>query len=164
MDHGHHHGHGNGSMPDMDMGMKMYFHVGYDKNILIYGWDATCPGRMTGTIVAVVLLGIFYEWTKFLRLTLVQDSVSKTNSSPPPIEEEESFWSKYGGHIIQSLLYGLQVAVSFTLMLFAMTFNVWIFGGVVIGMAMGYLIFSSPRKRGDRSSRQLNFNVNDCCN
>ena len=144
--------------------MKMYFHVGYDKNILIYGWDATCPGRMTGTIVAVVLLGTFYEWIKFLRLTLVQDSVSKANSSPPPIEEEQSFWSKYGGHIIQSLLYGLQVAISFFLMLFAMTFNIWIFGGVVIGMALGYLIFSSPRNRGDRSSRQLNFNVNDCCN
>lgn len=53
----------------MDMMMKMYFHSGLtDKNILIYGWDATDGTRMAGTLIAVFLIGAFYEWIKFVRV------------------------------------------------------------------------------------------------
>lgn len=64
MNHDHDHGH-----MGMDMGMKMYFHSGLgDKNVLIYGWDVDCGGKLTGTLIVVLLTGIFYEYVKFLRV------------------------------------------------------------------------------------------------
>ena len=64
MDHDPHHGHdphGHEPMHHMDM-MKMHFHTDLsDKNILIYGWDATDGLRLTGTLIAVFLIGLFYE-------------------------------------------------------------------------------------------------------
>ena len=64
-DHDHDHDH---DMGHMDM-MKMYFHSGLtDKNILIYGWDATDGARMAGTLIGLFLIGAFYEWIKFIRV------------------------------------------------------------------------------------------------
>lgn len=56
---------------------------------------------------------------------------------------------------MQSLLYLLQVSVSFVLMLLVMTFNVWIFLFAVSGMAVGHFLFTTPT---------LGLDTSDCCN
>ena len=160
-DHGNHH-HGG---PDMGMG-KMFFHIGYDHDILIYGWDANSTGRMIGTFIAVFLLAIGYEYIKFLRILLAQDFRSRSCPSGvlPPVDgeaaasdipEHPSWFKKNLPHILQSLLYCFQVGVSFILMLLVMTFNIWIFLAVIFGMASGYFLFASATG---------GFKVEDCCN
>ncbi|EJW87662.1 ctr copper transporter [Wuchereria bancrofti] len=44
--------------------------------------------------------------------------------------------------IVQSSLYFAQILLAYTLMLIAMTFNVWIILGIVFGEATGYFLFS----------------------
>ncbi|RWS07251.1 hypothetical protein B4U79_06998 [Dinothrombium tinctorium] len=44
-------------------------------------------------------------------------------------------------HIVQSLLHVLQVAVSYTLMLAFMTFNIWICLAILAGAGLGYFLF-----------------------
>uniref|UniRef100_A0A0R3RPL0 Copper transport protein n=1 Tax=Elaeophora elaphi TaxID=1147741 RepID=A0A0R3RPL0_9BILA len=44
--------------------------------------------------------------------------------------------------VVQSSLYFTQILLAYTLMLIAMTFNVWIILGIVIGEAIGYFLFS----------------------
>lgn len=146
-----------------DHGMRMYFHVGFDKNILVWGWDADSTGKMIGTIIAIIAIGVLYEWIKFIRMKITQAVISRrTPSTSDPIssEDESSWLTGFLPHLLQTILYGLQVAISFTLMLFAMTFNVWIFLAVISGMALGYLLFASRPTRGRRGT----FSVNDCCN
>lgn len=56
-------------MMHMDMGMKMFFHTDLsDSNILIYGWDAKDGVRLTGTLIAVLLIAVMYEYLKLVRV------------------------------------------------------------------------------------------------
>ena len=48
-------------------------------------------------------------------------------------------------HILQSVLFMVQVAVGYILMLVVMTYNLWLFFAVVLGFGLGYLIFGRLR-------------------
>lgn len=43
-------------------------------------------------------------------------------------------------HLIQTLLHLLQVTLGYMLMLCVMSYNTWIFLGVIVGSALGYFI------------------------
>lgn len=57
--------------------------------------------------------------------------------------------------IVQASLYFAQTLLAYTLMLIAMTFNVWLILGIVFGEAVGYFLFSSEPSLGD--------NYDACC-
>ncbi|XP_073958534.1 high affinity copper uptake protein 1-like [Choristoneura fumiferana] len=46
-----------------------------------------------------------------------------------------------GAHAWQTALHGLQVLVSYMLMLVFMTYNTWLCAAVVLGSASGYFLF-----------------------
>ena len=72
-------------------GMKMYFHGDLsDTNILIYGWNITDGGRLTGTMIAFFLLGAFYEWIKFVRVMHFNAIAQQTRNQ----QIEDVPWSK----------------------------------------------------------------------
>ncbi|KAI0979152.1 hypothetical protein GJ496_010442 [Pomphorhynchus laevis] len=48
-------------------------------------------------------------------------------------------------HIIQTVLHLIQLTISYILMLIAMTYNVYLFGAVVLGAATGHFIFAWKR-------------------
>lgn len=43
-------------------------------------------------------------------------------------------------HVVQTGLHVLQVALGYMLMLLVMSYNVWIFLGVILGSTLGYFI------------------------
>jgi len=49
------------------------------------------------------------------------------------------------GHLIQTLLHMLQIAVSYMLMLVFMTYNSWLCLSVVLGAGLGYFVFGLQR-------------------
>ena len=146
---------------DHMMGMKMFFHTGYEKNIVIYGWDADTAGKMIGTVIAVFVLALLYEGIKFYRIKYSQLSAvtrSGLRSAPGRSDSDSETTSRRipVSHLIESLMYAVQVALSFTLMLFVMTFNVWIILSAVFGMMIGYALFAS-------SARLIPGAGDDCC-
>lgn len=150
------------------MTMRMYFHIGFEKDLLIAGWDVDTEIKMIGTVAAVFLLALVFEWIKFYRIRYSQLAAivpavvrnrglgTANGSSQSSGDSSRSRWLSLP-RLIESLLYAVQVAISFTLMLLVMTFNVWILLGTVFGMMTGYALFAS-------SSRLMpGNNSEDCC-
>ncbi|KAH9405603.1 hypothetical protein TYRP_001458 [Tyrophagus putrescentiae] len=144
MDHGHMgHGHGmdhehmNHTM-HMDMeGMIMYFHFGSVSNILFKGWSAATGGEWTYSIAAIVALGILFEGLKFFR-EVIQARQADSDTEGDGLLRQ--LFDKL--HLLQTVLHGLQYVISYSLMLIAMTYQVYLCLAIVVGCAIGYFIFT----------------------
>ncbi|OZC05759.1 Ctr copper transporter family protein, partial [Onchocerca flexuosa] len=128
------------------------------------------------SVLIVFLLSVLYEAVKALRLYFARnraierqnhiqsniiirgssehiDSVSADMNSYSPIFGYSGFravkqlFTYY--RIVQSTLYFTQILLAYTLMLIAMTFNVWIILGIVFGAAFGYFLFSEEPTFGE---------------
>lgn len=61
-------------------------------------------------------------------------------------------WTKKGRkHLSDTFLYGIQLTISYMLMLAVMTYNVWITASVVIGAVIGYFLFGENTYALDRT-------------
>ncbi|XP_068608704.1 protein SLC31A2 isoform X3 [Brachionichthys hirsutus] len=121
---------------------------------------------MVLSVVVVLLLTVFYELLKVWRLHLERgsnrpapqsypppppthdDGCSILNSSPSessltPTETRPptpNAGSSLLLHAAQALLHTLQVTLGYMLMLCVMSYNAWIFLGVVAGSFLGYFV------------------------
>lgn len=141
--------------------MKMFWHIGYERNLLVFGWDAESDGKMVAAVAVVFFLALMYEGVKFYRIKYSHMSLAmqrRQTVSARNDSDSESVVSRFPvSQVIESLIYGCQVAISFTLMLFVMTFNIWLMLSAVLGMMLGYCLFST-------SSRLMTGTVGeDCC-
>ncbi|KAM9841438.1 protein SLC31A2 isoform 2-T2 [Aulostomus maculatus] len=116
---------------------------------------------MVVSVLVVLLLTVFYEVLKVWRVCLSSssklarppsqhpsDSSSMLECSPsvssltpieprPPAPSTKNSWLLHG---IQTALHVLQVSLGYMLMLCVMSYNTWIFLGVIVGSALGYFI------------------------
>ncbi|XP_077593785.1 protein SLC31A2 isoform X2 [Stigmatopora nigra] len=145
--------------------MPMVFEVSSSVTLLFDFWHVNSPGGMLVSVIVVMLLTILYEMLKVWRLGLSRSTLLTQNSTqytgaPPQIDNnalenstsESSLVTKESGsffpnnkgswlqHGIQTLLHLLQVTLSYILMLCVMSFNTWIFLGIIVGAALGYFI------------------------
>ncbi|XP_032395468.1 protein SLC31A2 isoform X2 [Etheostoma spectabile] len=125
-----------------------------------------CVGMVLSVIV-VCLLTVFYEVLKVWRVwlgsnsklaqsqspyaappSIPSDSISALESSPsessltpmqtpPPTPNIRHSWLL---HCIQTVLHMLQVSLGYMLMLCVMSYNTWIFLGVIVGSGLGYFL------------------------
>uniref|UniRef100_A0A3Q3WT39 Copper transport protein n=1 Tax=Mola mola TaxID=94237 RepID=A0A3Q3WT39_MOLML len=142
---------------------EMTFEVSSRVTLLFDFWDVQGPAGMVLSVLVVLLLTVFYEVLKVWRLWLgsssklaqppiassdstdgiaaLDRSLSKSSLTPiephSPAVNTRNSWLLHG---IQTLLHMLQVALSYMLMLCVMSYNTWIFLGVIIGSALGYFI------------------------
>jgi len=154
----------HGSMKEGMMMMSMTFHGGCNEVILFNFWKISTVGGLIGSMVGCFLLGILYEGLKFYREFLMArgfssvpynnvavsaeregDEASVVSSSPnsPPRSSvrvlRTNLFSR--AHAFQTFLHLVSLTLSYFLMLIAMTFNSWLFGSVVGGLAAGYFLF-----------------------
>jgi len=154
----------HGSMKEGMMMMSMTFHGGCNEVILFDFWKISTVGGLIGSMVGCFLLGILYEGLKFYREFLMArgfssvpynnvavsaeregDEASVGSSSPnsPPRSSvrvlRTNLFSR--AHAFQTFLHLVSLTLSYFLMLIAMTFNSWLFGSVVGGLAAGYFLF-----------------------
>lgn len=145
--------------------MSMTFGVSSSVTLLFDFWDVHGPAGMVLSVLVVFLLTVFYEVLKVWRVWL--DSKSKlaqppytgaTSSrsesicalesspsessltpmeSPPTDPNSRNSWLLHG---IQTALHMLQVTLGYMLMLCVMSYNTWIFLGVIVGSVLGYFI------------------------
>ncbi|VDK74283.1 unnamed protein product [Litomosoides sigmodontis] len=148
----------------------MILHFSKHEYILVNFWKTGTVLGFSASVLLVFLLSIFYEAVKALRLYFARnraverrnqriqsnivvwessehvDSVSTEMISYSPIFRFSRFralkqlFTFY--RIVQLSLYFAQLLLAYTLMLIAMTFNVWLIFGIVFGQIVGYFFFS----------------------
>ncbi|XP_053421562.1 probable low affinity copper uptake protein 2 isoform X1 [Nycticebus coucang] len=135
--------------------MAMHF-IFSDKVVLLFDfWSVHSPAGMALSVLVVLLLAVLYEGIKVgkakllqqvlvsLPISISQQVITETGwdaagSESPPISRTHHRW--YLCHIGQSLIHVIQVVIGYFIMLAVMSYNTWIFFGVVLGSAMGYYI------------------------
>ncbi|XP_066223504.1 protein SLC31A2 isoform X2 [Saccopteryx leptura] len=125
-----------------------------DKVVLLFDfWSVHSPAGMALSVLVVLLLAVLYESIKFGKAKLLHQALmsmsistsqqletdqSSSSSESPPVSRPRLRW--WLCHFGQSLIHVTQVVIGYFLMLTVMSYNTWIFLGVVLGSAVGYYL------------------------
>lgn len=143
---------------------SMTFHGGCVEVILFSWWNVSDIGGFVGSLIAIFIMALLYEGLKYYRKHLLWKTYSGlqycavsppdkavTNSGAPDepngirpvphVLERNAPRMLSKAHSWQTLLHGIQVFVSYMLMLVFMTYNIWLCLAVVLGSAVGYFLF-----------------------
>uniref|UniRef100_A0A6Q2XED4 Copper transport protein n=2 Tax=Esox lucius TaxID=8010 RepID=A0A6Q2XED4_ESOLU len=146
----------------------MTFEAGSSVTLLFDFWEVHGPTGMALSVFVVLLLTVFYELLKVSRVWLGKRSEQADQSafSPPVLSSEcqgssaalasslsesslapmeqtvhiPSTTNRWCVHGVQTALHILQVVLGYMLMLCVMSYNTWIFLGVIVGSVIGYFI------------------------
>ncbi|XP_053601107.1 high affinity copper uptake protein 1-like [Plodia interpunctella] len=163
-EHGSHVSHGGHDIHTSTHHMSMTFHGGCQEVILFSWWDVDEVGEFVGSFFAIFIMALLYEGLKYYRKHLLWKTytglqycaVSSPDKragnicaadepqviQPVPHALERNVPSMLSApHAWQTVLHGLQVLVSYMLMLVFMTYNTWLCAAVVLGSATGYFLF-----------------------
>ncbi|CAL8384815.1 protein SLC31A2 [Gadus morhua] len=149
--------------------MQMTFDASSSVTLLFDFWAVQSPPGMVLSVLVVCLFTVFFEFlkmwriwlgsplsgTKFYRPSYPQPcdgspgecisvlAPGRSQSSLAPIQPPADTPIIANGwmlHSVQTALHVLQVAMSYMLMLCVMSYNVWIFLGVLFGAGLGYFL------------------------
>lgn len=122
--------------------------------ILVKQWRVTGPWSLGQALVVIVLFAMSFEAIRELtrryehnsRTGIIALGGSSRPDSPSPLANTATTTGRREARkrqLIKSLLYALQVGISFLLMLVFMTYNVYVMAAVVVGSGIGYYLFNS---------------------
>uniref|UniRef100_U3E306 Copper transport protein n=1 Tax=Callithrix jacchus TaxID=9483 RepID=U3E306_CALJA len=135
--------------------MAMHF-IFSDTAVLLFDfWSVHSPAGMALSVLVVLLLAVLYEGIKVgkakllhqvlvnLPTSISQQAIAETDgesagSDSSPVSRTHHRW--YLCHFGQSLIHVIQVVIGYFIMLAVMSYNTWIFLGVVLGSAVGYYL------------------------
>ncbi|KAL1552291.1 copper transporter 5.1-like [Salvia divinorum] len=122
--------------------MHMTFYWGRSVTILFDSWQTDSWLGYFLSLLALLLFSAFYQYMEERRLRLKLLSVAKP---PPSSAAETPLLRKLSGRrpyrIAGAVLFGVNSAIGYFLMLAVMSFNAGVFIAVVVGLAAGYLAF-----------------------
>ncbi|XP_037654309.1 probable low affinity copper uptake protein 2 [Choloepus didactylus] len=134
--------------------MAMHF-IFSDEVVLLFDfWSVHSPAGMVLSVLVVLLLAVLYEGIKVGKVKLLHQALMSLPSHPdqlieeadrmsegsdsPPVSRTHHRW--FLCHFGQSLIHIAQVVIGYFMMLAVMSYNTWIFLGVVLGSAVGYYL------------------------
>ncbi|XP_001488731.4 protein SLC31A2 [Equus przewalskii] len=135
--------------------MEMHF-IFSDKVVLLFDfWSVHSPAGMAFSVLVVLLLAVLYESIKVGKAKLLHQALmslsiptsqqlieemdqDSSGSDSPPVSKTRLRW--FLCHFGQSLIHVVQVVIGYFIMLAVMSYNTWIFLGVVLGSAVGYYL------------------------
>ncbi|KAK0428914.1 hypothetical protein QR680_011082 [Steinernema hermaphroditum] len=124
----------------MEHPMWMWFHTTLNDTVLFKFWTVKTVGVMVLSCFIVFVMGVSFELLKWFRWRL-EVTQRQTSSHGTRTNYRQKLLSL--SHFAQSVLFGVQIVVSYFLMLIFMTFSVWLCIAVTAGAAVGYYLFGS---------------------
>ncbi|XP_013849204.1 probable low affinity copper uptake protein 2 isoform X1 [Sus scrofa] len=126
-----------------------------DQAVLLFDfWSVHSPAGMAISVLVVLLLAVLYESLKVgkarlllqalmslstpTRQQLIEETDQDSSSDSLPDSRTHLRW--FMCHFGQSLLHVAQVVIGYFMMLAVMSYNTWIFFGVVLGSGVGYYL------------------------
>ncbi|OBA19601.1 Ctr copper transporter [Metschnikowia bicuspidata var. bicuspidata NRRL YB-4993] len=132
-------------MPMHDMcKMNMLFTWEWENTCVVYKWwhVKTAPG-FVGTVLALVLLSMFYEFTRsWISLWKARWTPNSIAPNTPLVSGRASKSIR----IKSAALYAFQVGFSFMLMLVFMTYNGWYMLAIVAGAGFGFYLWGDEKE------------------
>ncbi|CAD6245201.1 GSCOCG00013579001-RA-CDS [Cotesia congregata] len=118
--------------------MAMFFHFGVKESAILFsGWKTNDWQGVLGSCIGIFILGVIYEGLKsyresvFLKLSyFYRNQKSRRKIILSPV------------HVFQTILHILQFTLGYFLMFIFMTYNVWFAIAVLLGVGVGFWIFS----------------------
>lgn len=133
MNHDHH------DMEHDMCSMNMFINTDTTNLCIVFKqWRITGAWSLIQSLVIITLFAMAFEY--------LRECTRKYESRPIQLETRER-----RRQFVKSILYALQVGVSFMLMLVFMTYNVYVMGAVVLGSGMGYYFFNSDPNGASKS-------------
>ncbi|KAJ6654643.1 hypothetical protein lerEdw1_006796 [Lerista edwardsae] len=135
--------------------MPMYFFFS-DKVVLLFEfWNVRSPAGMVLSVFVIMLLAVLYEAIKVGKAKIVQQGTmpamapslsqevleperASVNTSAEQPTHTSKHWFLW--HSVQSLIHIVQVVLGYLIMLAVMSYNTWIFLGVIAGSTIGYYL------------------------
>ncbi|GMJ07277.1 copper transporter 5 [Hibiscus trionum] len=124
------------------MHMHMTLYWGKDVTLLIDSWKTESWLSYLLALLACFIFASFYQYMEDRRLRFSSLASSKSNPSPPsyvPLLPNYRRSAKFA----TAVLFGINSAFGYILMLAIMSFNGGVFLAIVLGLAVGYLLFRS---------------------
>jgi copper transporter 1 len=139
----------------------MAFHAGYCETVLFDFWKVSGVGGFLGSMIAIFIMAVLYEFLKNYRRCVSSKSYSLRQCVPAAMsaqnstgaqdsrmvyimgemicEEPQTMFNRVHG--FQTFLHILQFVLGYFLMLIFMTYNVWLCVALVVGTGVGYFLF-----------------------
>ncbi|KAI3708999.1 hypothetical protein L2E82_38673 [Cichorium intybus] len=130
--------------------MHMTFYWGRDVTLLFDSWKTDSWFSYSLTLIACLLFSVFYQYMedRRLRFKLLSSSAVSNNAdgavdTTPLLKTKIFARGNRLGRVAGSVLFGINSALGYFLMLAIMSFNGGVFVAIVVGLAVGYLLFRS---------------------
>lgn len=126
--------------------MHMTFYWSRSVTLLIDSWKTDSWTSYGLTLLACLIVSAFYQYLedKRIRLNLIATSGGASPGSGSPMEEP-LLRAKLGrwraARFAGAAMFGINSAIGYLIMLAVMSFNGGVFIAVVVGLAIGYLLF-----------------------
>ncbi|OAE21453.1 hypothetical protein AXG93_3506s1270 [Marchantia polymorpha subsp. ruderalis] len=130
--------------------MHMTFYWGTIATLLFDEWVTRTPLQYYLSLVAIVIFAIIHEWLFMFRVSIASKQngprAGGLENNAPLLEKlpapKSGVWD-----IIVALLYGVNASTGYLLMLLVMSFNGGVFIAVVVGLVIGFALFSTSHSR-----------------
>lgn len=131
--------------------MHMTFYWSREVTLLVDSWRTSSWTGYLLTLLACLVAAAFYQYMEDLRLRI---KIAAASGKPSPAAaqiEAPLLQKRLGGkwtlaRLAGALLFGVNAAIGYLLMLAIMSFNGGVFIALVLGLAVGFLLF---RTSGD---------------
>merc|ERR1712025_14699 len=135
--------------------MHMTYYFGFIKEpVVVSWWNVETTGQTVGTCFMGVALVLILYLIKYIRAQYLS----------PKLTSKSYFAGVFNcKHVCNSLLFGLQMFISYTLMLACMLYNMWLILSICLGFVLAQLLLVEEGSSGASGKVNEAMSEEDCC-